>query len=41
MATLETSDHLEARSKKGSIKHLQSIPDKAPSNKPDKKDERI
>lgn len=39
MATLETYDYLEERSKKGSIKHLQSILDKVPNVKPDKADE--
>ncbi len=39
MATLETYDYLEERSKKGNIKHLQSILDKVPNVKPDKADE--
>ncbi len=39
MASLETYDYLEERSKRGSIKHLQSILDKVPDTKPDKEDE--
>jgi predicted DNA-binding protein len=39
MATLETYDYLEERSKKGSIKHLQSILEKVPKNRPNKEDE--